>query len=222
VRALLVANANDADPGFVGHRFRRHGYAFDECPREHPGEWPQLAGHDLVVTLGSDWSVYWPQVAPSVAAEIALIRAADARGVPVFAICFGSQVAACALGGTAARAAAPEIGWHQIDSDVAAITSGPWLQWHADVVTVPARATELARNSMGPQAWRLGRTLCTQFHPEATETIVARWSANAASELGGVGTTPDLLMAATRTNVIDSRHNAGRLVDWFTEHVAGT
>ena len=51
---------------------------------------------------------------------------------------------------------------------------------------------------------------------------MARWSANAATELAGVGTTPDLLMAATRTNVIDSRRNAGRLVDWFTEHVAGT
>ncbi len=221
MRALLIANANDADPGFVGHRFRRHGYAFAECPREHPAEWPPLAGHDLVVSLGSDWSVYWPQVESSVSAEIELIRAVHERGIPLFAICFGSQVAACALGGTVARAATPEIGWHQVASDVPEIMSGPWLQWHSDVVTVPAGATELARNSMGPQAWRSGRTLCTQFHPEATETIVARWSANAADELAGVGTTPDLLLSATRTNVIESRRNASRLVDWFTEHVAG-
>jgi hypothetical protein len=59
VRALLVANTVDADPGFVGERFRHHGYAFDECLRETPSEWSDLAGHDLVVLLGSEWSVYW-------------------------------------------------------------------------------------------------------------------------------------------------------------------
>ena len=49
VRALLIANANDADAGFVGERFRSHGYAFDECHREHPGDWPSLDGHELKV-----------------------------------------------------------------------------------------------------------------------------------------------------------------------------
>ena len=72
----------------------------------------------------------------------------------------------------------PEIGWYDIVSDVPeVIAAGPWLQWHSDVVTVPPGAEELARSAVGPQAWRIGRTLCTQFHPEATETMLARWSA---------------------------------------------
>ena len=66
MRALTIANANDADTGLVGERFRTHGYQFDEYHREHPDEWPELAGHQLVLLLGSEWSVYWPEVARSV------------------------------------------------------------------------------------------------------------------------------------------------------------
>ncbi len=91
MRALLIANQNDADAGFVGERFRFHGYSFTECFREHPQEWPELDGHDLVVLLGSEWSVYWPEIADNVAAEAALIRQAHERGVPQFGICFGIQ-----------------------------------------------------------------------------------------------------------------------------------
>ena len=49
IRALLIANAADADAGFAGDRFRHHGYAFTECHRERRGEWPQLEAHDLVL-----------------------------------------------------------------------------------------------------------------------------------------------------------------------------
>jgi GMP synthase-like glutamine amidotransferase len=220
VRALLLANAADADPGFVGHHLRRRGYAFSECHRETPGEWPGLAGVELVVHLGSEWSVFWPHVADRVTAEAELVRAAHERGIPILAICYGSQVVAHALGGAAHRAPAAEIGWHWIDSDVEQIAAGPWLQWHADVVTLPPAATRLAGNSFGPQAWRIGRTLCTQFHPEATETMLARWSAGGADELAAAGTTVDELMAATRANVKVSRRNAERLVDWFLADVA--
>ena len=83
MRALLIANAVDADAGFVGERFRHHGYSFDECIRERPEEWPALDGHDLVLLLGSEWSVYWPEVAEYVAAETALIREAQCSGVAV-------------------------------------------------------------------------------------------------------------------------------------------
>ena len=213
----------DADAGFVGQRFRRHGYAFSECARERPQEWPHLAGHDLVLLLGSEWSVYWPHVEASVAAEADLLRAASGRGVPIFAICFGSQVMAHALGGSAQRAATAEIGWYDVATDLPdVIAPGPWLQWHSDVVTLPPGATELARSTVGPQAWRVGRTLCTQFHPEANESMLARWTAGAAAELTAIGTTAEELMDATRANVRDSRRHADRLVDWFLEEVAAS
>ena len=175
MRALLIANANDADAGFVGERFRSHGYAFDECHREHPGDWPSLDGHVLVLLLGSEWSVYWPEVAHNVSAEVAVVHEAARRGVPVFGICFGNQVLAHALGGTVEKAREPEIGWMNIVSDLPlVIAEGPWMQWHYDVVTVPGHAVELARSAAGPQAWRLGRMFSTQFHPEANEAVLRR------------------------------------------------
>jgi GMP synthase-like glutamine amidotransferase len=221
VRALLVANADDGDPGFVGHHLRKRGHAFTEALRERPGEWPSLEGIDLVLSLGSEWSVFWPHVAEYVGPEVELVRAIHRRGIPLLAICYGSQVVAHALDGTVARAEAAEIGWIGIDSDEPAIASGPWLEWHADVVTLPPGAALLAGNEMGPQAWRIGRTLATQFHPEATETILARWSAGGGDELAAVGLTRDDLIEQTRANVRTSRKHAERLTDWFLEHVAG-
>lgn len=221
MRALLIANAVDADAGFVGDRFRSHGYAFDECHREHPREWPSLDGRDAVLLLGSEWSVYWPEVAANVAAEVAVLHEAARRGIPVFGVCFGSQVMAHAFGGTVERATQPEVGWYQVDTDVPdVIAAGPWLQWHYDVVGLPPGARELARSAVGPQAWQLGRIFCTQFHPEATETILRRWSVGpGAAELARLGTNAEELSVTTQANVLESRPNAERIVDWFCETV---
>lgn len=221
MRALLVANAADADPGFVGERFRHHGYAFTECHRERPGEWPGLDGYDLVLLLGSDWSVYWPEVGASVAAELALVCAAHARGVPQFGICFGFQSMSAALGGTVARADRPEIGWFDVVTDTPdELAPGPWMQWHSDVVTVPPDAVEVARSDAGPQAWWLGHSFGTQFHPEATVTVVSRWSAGGADELAAAGVERDALAEATARNVLRSRADTDRLVDAFLARVA--
>lgn len=222
VRALLISNASDADPGYVGERLRHHGFAFSECHREHPRQWHALDGHDLVLLLGSDWSVYWPHVAEHVAAEEALIREAHGRGIPIFGICFGSQMVAHALGGTVERSPRPEIGWMTVESDLDAISTGPWMQWHSDRFSVPPGFTELARSTVGPQAIRAGRTVATQFHPEATETIVRRWSSGGgADELTAAGLTADGLLDTTRASVGDSRRAARALVDWFVESVVG-
>lgn len=222
MRALLIANAVDADPGFVGERFRHHGFAFTECHREQVGDWPDLDGHDLVLLLGSEWSVYWPEVAHPVAAESTVVREAHRRGVPQFGICYGSQLMAHALGGTVERAREPEIGWYDVVSDLPEhIAGGPWMQWHSDIVTVPAAAVELARSPVGPQAWRIGRSFATQFHPEATETMLARWTAGGSAELERFGRAADALMAETRANVRVSREHAEHLVDWFLDEVAG-
>jgi GMP synthase-like glutamine amidotransferase len=225
VRALLIANASDADGGFVAERFRARGYSFTECHRENLDDRPPLGDYELILTLGSELSVYWPHVAESVAAEAELIRTAHTRRVPIYGICYGNQIMAHALGGTVERAREPEIGWHQVVSDVPeTIAEGPWMQWHYDVVTVPANAQELARSAVGPQAWRMDRSFCTQFHPEATETVIRRW---AQSEAGGAellkyGIKPDQLIEATRRNVADSQPAADHLVDWFVDRVAGS
>ena len=138
MRALVVGNGDDLDPGFVGHRLREHGYAFTECHREHPDRWPDLDGIELVLTLGSEWNVYRAATTELVESEAALIRGVIAEARPLIAICFGAQVLSHALGGTVTRMAGTEIGWCDVEvtaSDVPA--GGPWLEWHDDVFTVP-------------------------------------------------------------------------------------
>lgn len=199
---------------------RHHGFAFDECLRENPGEWPDLAGHDLVLLLGSEWSVYWDQVSREVQAESALIREANRTGVPIFGICFGSQIISHALGGSVQRATRPEVGWHRVDSAApAVITPGPWLQWHFDVFTPPPGWEVMATSPSGPQAIRSGRTFATQFHPEANESMLAAWTAGS-DDLVRLGLSADDVMAHTRDHVKTSRPACARLVDWFMDEVA--
>jgi hypothetical protein len=221
MRALLIANGTDADPGFIGDRFREHGYSFDECHRETPGDWPALDSHELVLMLGSEWSVYWPDVADKVQAEVAVLHEAARRGIPVFGICFGSQVMAHAFGGDAHKAEIVEIGWQDVETDVPdVVAAGPWMEWHYDVVTLPPHATELARTASGPQAWQLGRMFSTQFHPEVHEGMIRRWSTGfGEEELLRIGSSPAELIATTQASVVHSRPNAVRLVDWFCESV---
>lgn len=223
MRALLIANSDDSDPGFVGQRLRFHGYSFTECARERPGEWPDPDGYELVLLLGSDWSVYWEHVGAEVRAEAALVAAVHAARRPLFGICFGAQMIAHALGGRVERAARPEVGWHGIRSDRPTdVAPGPWMQWHFDVFTTPPDFTELARSDSGPQVIRAGRTLATQFHPEATESIVARWSAGLPDDLVRLGLTTEGLVDETRRQVGSSRSRAEALVDWFVADVVGS
>jgi GMP synthase-like glutamine amidotransferase len=226
VRALVVGNGNDFDPGFVGQRFRERGYVFSECHRERPDEWPSLDGVDVVLLLGSEWNVYNTETAPLVEAEAALVRAAVGRDVPLFGICFGAQVIAHALGGEVTRTDRPEIGWYEIepvDGCPPEISAGPWIEWHHDVFTLPEGFVELARTAAGPQVVRRGRVLGTQFHPECTETMLAGWLRQGGAEQHRAhGGEPADFLAQTRVETERSRPNAAALVDWFLREVAAS
>jgi GMP synthase-like glutamine amidotransferase len=223
MRGLLVCNSYDSDAGFIGEAFRAHGYAFSECHREHPSEWPDLAGADLVLMLGSDWSVFWEHLAVEVAAEASLLRAAIDGGRPVFGICYGAQMIAQALGGQVERAPVHELGWYDIDSDVPEIATGPWFEWHYDhIAQIPPGATELARTALATQAFTVGRTLATQFHPEVTNSMAERWTSGAGGdELTKLAVDRRQLLDETRVAVELSRGHAAALVDWFCDEVAG-
>ncbi len=223
MRALVVGNVGDGDPGLVGARFQEHGYVFERVDRDHPERWPTLDGCDLVLLLGSEWSVYWPDIVDQVGAEAAAIRECVRRDIPIFGICFGSQIAAHALGARVYRADEKEIGWYQVDSQHAAVASGPWMQWHSDVVDLPEGATEMARSAVGPQAWRVGRTFCVQFHPEVTGEIVDRWvSGGGADEARSIGRDPDRLIVDSYHQPMVAKPNTDALVDWFVAEVVGS
>lgn len=228
MRAALIANSGDADPGFVGRSLRQRGYSFTEFIREHWETWPSSDGFDLVVAMGSSWSTYWEQQAGPIGAEQALLAAAIADGIPILGICFGAQQLATVLGGTVTNAQSPEIGWFEVktlpetaDSAPLSLTAGRWMQWHYDRFSVPSGATVLAESPVGPQAIVCGRSLGLQFHPEATESIVRQWSSGeGAQELADQRISPAELLAETSDTVDDAERRCDELVSWFLRDVA--
>lgn len=223
MRVIVIANDGDGDPGWVGEHLRQvHGAQLVRCWREDAASWPDLHGVDLVVSLGSDWSVYWDHVHQAVQAETAFIRAAHDAARPVLGICFGAQVAAVALGGSVHSAPQPEVGWFGIDllAD-APFDSGPWFQWHGDCITPPPAAAVLATSPVAIQAFALNRTLAVQFHPEVTEAMVQRWASGAGSgELTRLGVDCDAVLTDTARLAGTRRQAAGRLVDSVIAGVA--
>lgn len=104
-----------------------------------------------------------------------MLRSALRAEVPVLGLCWGGQALAVAMGGRVAPAPAPEIGWLSVPSTDPDLPEGPWLHYHYEAFTVPPGATELARSPAGASAFRAGRHLGLQFHPEATAAMGASW-----------------------------------------------
>ncbi|SEB03974.1 type 1 glutamine amidotransferase [Variovorax sp. YR216] len=121
---------------------------------------------------------------PWIPRELALIRDADARGLPVAGHCLGSQLVALALGGSVARHAAPEIGWQPLQTGSDALALDWWgefaarevqtFQWHGDTFQPPPGARQIARSEYcANQAFVLrDRHLLLQSHLEMTPALV--------------------------------------------------
>jgi GMP synthase (glutamine-hydrolysing) len=108
--------------------------------------------------------------------ELDWARRADGAGTAIMGIGHGARMLAAALGGQVIPAARPIRGWVMVDTSLPhLVPTGPWLTWQHDIVRLPSHAQVLAHNRLGPQAFRLGRHLGVQFHPEATPRMVADW-----------------------------------------------
>lgn len=231
---LVISHEESARPGLVGDRLVERGFALDvhvTVPdTTRPGaarELPPLDGYDLVVSTGSYWSVYDTKtIGAWIDDEIELLRAAHEGGTPVLGICFGGQALAAALGGGVQPATITEIGWYGIDPDPSWTPpgpwiGGPWMEWHHDRFAVPPDAEVLASSAAGPQLFRVGHSLGTQFHPEVTHDLVAEWLSSAADDyLATHGVVRETLLAAVAEHETANRTNCAALVDWFLDDVA--
>ncbi len=104
------------------------------------------------------------------------VAQADAAGVAIFAIGTGAHVLARALGGDSVPSSRPEQGWISVKSaDPELISAGPWFAWNDRTLTLPAGAELIAESRTGPQAFRIGRHVGVQFHPEVTPELIRDW-----------------------------------------------
>jgi GMP synthase-like glutamine amidotransferase len=166
----------------------------------------------LVACLGSRFSPN-DVTEPSVIAARAGVEQAVEHDVPVLGLCFGGQLLASVLGGRVARLERPELGWHEIETGAPElIPPGPWLQWHWEGFTAPPGAEVLARSPSGTQAFRAGRHLGVQFHPESTIEIVSEWARHDSGRLAVDGVA---LLERGRQNAGPAAANARRLFDGF-------
>jgi GMP synthase-like glutamine amidotransferase len=221
-RALVVANASDADAGFVGERLEQRGFSLRTVLRE--GGLPRLADAgpvDLLLLLGSEWSVHAPVDPAALDAEVALVRDAVQSRLPVLAICYGAQVVSAALGGSVAPAPVPEIGVVQVRSDdPSLVPEGPWTSFHVDGLTPPPDAEVVAHNDCGVQAFVLPGLLGVQFHPEVRPEVLEDWAARFPDLVRDSGQEHVAMIQAAAEREAGSRASAHDLVDAFLDRVA--
>ena len=215
MQVVVVRHHEEDSAGFIGAAFEARGARLSTILFPKEGPLPDLGGLAHIVLLGYTGSVYEEGEARAwIDEELAWLRRADAAGVPVLGICFGAQMLAAAFGGTVEHAGREEIGWVMVDSeDPELIPPGPWLEFHHDRCLPPPHATELARNDLGVQAYRLGRHLAVQFHPEVDGDQFRLWlDAGGRAEIAANRQDPDAMLAETIAAEPGAATRAGRLV----------
>lgn len=228
MRALCVLHDAASESGLIGAALRDNGWQVDELvvvpmSRHHSPNvsvsFPDHTEYDLLVPFGAPWSAFDDNSIGSwLQPELRWLAECVAAGGAVFGICFGAQVLARALGGAVDRAPEPEIGWFSVESEELPV--GPWFQWHFDRFTVPPGATALAWNSAGTQAYRIGRSLGVQFHPEVTSGEIAKWVANGGErQLRERGMTPEAVLAEADEQADAARDRAAALVASYLKRI---
>lgn len=231
MRALVIIHDPASEAVLVGERLEHHGYEQIEFeittevgnPVGSTAGMGEPTDYDLIVPMGSVYSLTdTAPISSWIHDELDFLRRADAAGVPVLGICFGSQALAAAHGGRVVKSDRSQIGWHPLSpSPDAPQFGGPWMQWHYDRFEPPAAGRILAADEVGVQAFSLRRNLGVQFHPEVTRDHVARWL-----EIGGVdevaaqGVDPAAMLADTAAWAEDVLPRTNALVDWFLAEIA--
>jgi GMP synthase-like glutamine amidotransferase len=170
---VVLEHQQDDPAGLIGEWLDAREIAWTVARPDDPQ--PDPAAPAAIISLGSSHSAYAAE--PEwIERHRLLLRAALAAETPVLGVCFGAQALALAAGGDVVLAAQPEIGWVEPESEQEELR-GPWLSWHFDTIaTLPPGAEQLARSPGALQAFRLGRNLGIQFHPEVTPTIWGWWT----------------------------------------------
>jgi len=212
---LVLQHGDDGPPARFGDWLRQRGLDFVVHPAwEQPP--PDPRDFAFVASLGSESSA--GQTDGWVADEIAALRTAVDADVPVLGLCFGGQALSVALGGGIKTLDTPEIGWVPVDSTDPLVPSGHWLQYHFDLMHLPPGADALAQSPAGLAAFRHGRHLGLQFHPEADADLLDLW-ARTDPKLPGTGVTPEDLATQSSVHAEPALGQAFALFDGWLERL---
>jgi GMP synthase (glutamine-hydrolysing) len=187
VRALAIVHQADAGPGVFAEEMRHRGVELEEWGMSRRGEGPprEIAEYDAILTFGGEMHADQEDKHPWLRFEKDFLAAIVEDGVPILAVCLGSQLLAEAAEGSARRASEPEIGWHEVevteegrDDPVIGPLAPSFtaFQWHSYEFEPPPGAPVLARSDVSAQAYRVGeRAWGIQFHAEVTRSSAAGW-----------------------------------------------
>ena len=180
--AIVISNPTvGAELGHLEPWLRDNGFDVRRLVRDDILDADAADDADLVIILGSEWTLARtmdapddpPQAAAAIAAETELIRRRVEQDKPLLGICFGGQMLSHTLGGAVTRQAAPHIAWETPESEIDELRA-PWVLLHNDAFTVPPGAELLAEADHAPIALRYGRAWGVQFHPEVDAEILTR------------------------------------------------
>jgi GMP synthase-like glutamine amidotransferase len=223
MRSLIIHEGADFVNSMLHQVLDDFGYEPILEERSKLGRANVVENLDLLVHLGSDWSVYSPETIKHVRVESQLIAEAMSRGIPVFGICFGAQMIAHVLGGNVRRSPTPEFGWTNVTSPDHPQINGEWMQWHSDLIELPPGVEALGFNEICVQAFRHKRSFGVQFHPEATYDLVLNWiSTGGNAELEANGVDPEGILRSARVHESSAEVRLRALFDWFLQDVAST
>jgi GMP synthase (glutamine-hydrolysing) len=155
-------------------------------------KWPPARGsYDAVIVFGGEANVDddygWLRE------EKEWIAGLLDRGTPLLGVCLGAQLIAEVAGARVEPLPAPEVGWHDVDG------VGLAFEWHRyGFESAPPGSTELARNEVGCQAFRLGSAYAIQYHAEVDEPTVMGWIRDYGPE---AGVDAEALAAQTRREI---------------------
>jgi len=189
VRKLLVFQHSASEPlGVLDPMLRDAGFRvrYVNFSRD-PDAVPDVSRYNGLVVLGGPMHVDRTDAHPHLLTEIAALREAVKRDMPILGICLGAQLLAAALGAAVRPHSVREIGWYRLAPTAAAaedrlfrhIGGAPHVfQWHAYTFDVPHGAVHLASTqTCANQAFRWGsRAYGLQFHLEADEAMIRRWA----------------------------------------------
>lgn len=224
----VIQNIADPDTGWLGETLDSAAVG-TRVVRAFAGEsLPRPEEVAALVVLGGPQGAYEHDRYPYLADEQRLLEKADEAGVPVLGICLGAQLLAAALGGRAFATGDVEVGYPP-----AALTAagerdpvlreldGPVLAWHRDTFELPPGAELLAVSDRYPFAFRRGRAIGLQFHPEASPQMLSRWLRRTPTErLERDGIDPDQWLRDAESVATSARSVSSRLFTAWLQDAA--